>query len=132
MRDERLTLIGQNPVDLPSISALLQDATVRTADAGWDRRSRRFVLLANRYRWEASVSSRVRSAFRIESVVAVQRQNWPADAVLNLLGVTIDDDWLALTFAAGTALRVQVEVIEVVLEDLAAPWPTERIPNHPA
>jgi hypothetical protein len=131
--DERLTLIGQNGDDLPAISALLQDATVRAADVAWDRRGRRFVLLANRYRWEAPVSSRVRSALRIETVAAVQRQNWPRgdDAVLNLLGLTLDGDWLVLTFAAGVAIRVQVEVIEIVLEDLAAPWPTARVPKHP-
>jgi hypothetical protein len=106
---------------------------VRAADVAWDRRGRRFVLLANRYRWEASAASRVRSALRIEAVVAVQRQHWPRgnDAVLNLLGLALEDDWLVLTFAAGVAIRVRAEVIEIVLEDLAAPWPTTRVPKHP-
>jgi hypothetical protein len=131
--DERLTLIGQSEADLPAISALLQDSTVRAADVAWDRRGRRFVALANRYRWEAPASSRVRSALRIEAVTAVQRQNWPRgdDAVLNLLGLALDGDWLKLTFAAGVAIRVRAEVIEIVLEDLAAPWPTARVPKHP-
>lgn len=133
MHDERLTLLGQTPEDLPAISALLQDATVRTADVAWDRRGRRFVLLVNRYRWEAPASSRVRSALRLETVVGVQRQHWPRadDAVLNLLGLTLEGDWLVLTFAAGVMIRVQVEVVEIVLEDLAAPWPTARVPKHP-
>jgi hypothetical protein len=52
------------------------------------------------------------------------------DAVLNLLSLTQDGDWLVLTFAAGAALRMQAEVIEVVMEDLAAPWETQREPNH--
>jgi hypothetical protein len=133
VHDERLTLIGQTADDLPAISALLQDATLRVADAAWDRRGRRFVLLVNRYRWEATASSRVRCALRIETVAAVQRQNWPAgdEAVLNLLSLAIDGEALVLTLAAGTALRIKIEVIEVVLEDLDAPWATDRVPKHP-
>jgi hypothetical protein len=133
VRDERLTLIGQTADDLPAISALLQDATLRLADAAWDRRGRRFVLLVNRYRWESATSSRVRCALRIETVTAIQRQNWPAatEAVLNLLNLALEGDALVLTFAAGTALRVKTEVIEVVLEDLDAPWATDRVPKHP-
>ncbi|MFZ4689078.1 MAG: DUF2948 family protein [Polymorphobacter sp.] len=134
MRDERLTLLGQSAEDLTAISALLQDATLRGADLAWDKRSRRLVLLVNRYRWESSIRSRVRAALRMETVAAVQRQNWPPapDAVLNLLSLTQDGEWLVLTFAAGAALRARVEVIEVVLEDIAAPWGTGREPQHPA
>ncbi len=132
--DERLTLIGQDAADLPAISALLQDATLRVPDAGFDRGARRLVLLVNRYRWESPVPSRVRAALRIETVGAVQRRHWPADpeAVLALLALTLDGDHLVIRFSGGAALRVQCEVIEIVLEDLAAPWPTTRQPQHPA
>jgi hypothetical protein len=133
MDDERLTLVGQNPDDLPALSALLQDATLRAPDIGFDRKARRLVLLVNRFRWETPVRSRVRSALRLETVTAVQRQNWPAaDTVLDLLSLTADGDWLVLTFAAGVAIRARVEVIEIILEDLSAPWATEREPQHPA
>ena len=133
MDDERLTLVGQNPDDLPALSALLQDATLRAPDIAFDRKARRLVLLVNRFRWEAPVRSRVRSALRLETVTAVQRQNWPAaDTVLALLSLTADGDWLVLTFAAGVAIRARIEVIEIILEDLSAPWGTEREPQHPA
>ncbi len=132
MQDERLTLIGQNADDLPAMSALLQDATLRVVDVGFDRKARRLALLVNRYRWESATRSRVRCALRLETVTAVQRQGWPTapDAVLDLLSLTQDGDWLVLTFAAGAALRARVEVIEVVLEDLSAPWETGREPSH--
>jgi hypothetical protein len=132
MRDERLALLGQNAEDLPAIAALLQDAILRVEDLAFDRRARRLVLLVNRYRWEAPQPSRVRAALRLDTVAAVQRQNWPraAGAVLNLLTLAQDGDWLVLTFAGGAALRAQVEVVEVVLEDLAAPWPTAHVPQH--
>ncbi|GGE17400.1 hypothetical protein GCM10011529_24910 [Polymorphobacter glacialis] len=132
MRDERLTLLGQTPEDLPAISALLQDATLRAEDLAFDKRGRRLVLLVNRYRWEATAPSRVRSALRIETVEAVQRQNWPRtpDAVLDLLSLTRDADHVILTFAGGPALRARTEVLEVILEDIAAPWPTRLQPKH--
>jgi hypothetical protein len=132
MHDERLTLIGQSAEDLPAMSALLQDATLRVVDVGYDRKARRLVLMLNRYRWESATRSRVRAALRLETVAAVQRQAWPAgdDAVLDLLSLGHDGDWLVLIFAAGAALRARVEVIEVVLEDLSAPWETGREPSH--
>lgn len=134
MHDERLTLLGQNPDDLPAISALLQDATLRAPDIIYDRRGRRLVLLVNRFRWESPVRSRVRAALRIETTLAVQRQQWPQDpnAVLNLLSLTREDDFLVLTFAGGTAVRARTEVIELVLEDITAPWETAREPAHQA
>jgi hypothetical protein len=132
MHDERLTLLGQDPGDLPAISALLQDSILRAEDLAFDARARRLVLLVNRYRWEASIRSRVRAALRIETVTAVQRQHWPQtpDAVLDLLSMVHDGAHLVLTFAGGPALRAKVEVIDVVLADIAAPWETARVPRH--
>ncbi len=131
--DERLTLLGQSAEDLPPISALLQDATVRSQDIAFDALRRRLVLMVNRYRWEAGGMSRVRAVLRIETVGAVQRLHWPAgEMVLDLLALRHTADWLVLTFAGGAALRARVEVIEVVMEDVAAPWPTAREPQHEA
>ena len=132
MKDERLTLLAQSAADLPALSALLQDATVRMADVGFDRRGKRLALLINRYRWEAKAPSRVRCALRIETVSAVQRQAWPADseAVLPLLALRHEGDFVVISLGGGAALRAQVEVLEIVLEDLAAPWATTRVPVH--
>ncbi len=132
MDDERLTLLGQSPEDLPLLAAVMQDAILRAPDIGFDRRARRLVLLVNRYRHEAGGGSRVRSALRLETVIAVQRRNWPTqpEAMLVLLGIETQSDWLRLTFAAGTQLRVRAEVIEIVVEDLGPPWPTTHLPRH--
>jgi hypothetical protein len=129
--DERLALFGQNADDLPAISALVQDATLRTQDIAYDRRGRRLVLLINRFRHESTIPSRVRCALRLETVEAVQRQHWPAgETVLALLSLTQSDGWLVLSFAGGTTIRARPEVIEVVLEDLSAPWETTHEPRH--
>ena len=131
--DDRLTLLGQDEADLRPISALLQDATLRIPDMAFDRRSRRLVLLVNRFRWESPTPSRVRAALRIETVGAVQRRHWPVDpdTVLALLALTLEGDHLIISFSGGAALRAHIEVIELALEDLASPWPTAHQPHHP-
>ena len=126
---------------MPLLSALLQSATLRLPDIAYDRRARRLVLLVNRYRWEAAVhtgaQTRVRAALRIESVLAVQRRDWPDHAghdpgitVLELLAFTLDGDVLTLTFAGGAALRVTVECADMVLEDVSGPWGAGREPRY--
>jgi hypothetical protein len=132
MKDERLTLLAQSAADLPAFSALLQDATLRLADIAYDRRRRRLVLIVNRFRHEATTPSRVRAALRVETVTGVKRRGWPAgdDAVLPLLALALDGEALRFDFGGGAALRVEIEVPELLLEDLSAPWLTERRPDH--
>ncbi|WP_164156523.1 DUF2948 family protein [Sandarakinorhabdus rubra] len=128
----RLALLGQEPGDIETVSALLQDATLRLADVGYDRKARRLALLVNRYRRETPAPSRIRCALRLEAVAAVQRAGWPADAhaVTVILSLAMDGDWLVITCAGGIALRAQLEVIELVLEDMGEPWATSRVPDH--
>jgi hypothetical protein len=128
----RLALLGQEPGDIETFSALLQDATLRLADVGYDRKARRLALLVNRYRREADAPSRIRCAFRMETVDAVQRAGWPADAgaVTVILSVAMEGDWLVITCGGGIAIRARVEVIELVLEDMGDAWATTRVPTH--
>jgi hypothetical protein len=129
---ETLALLGHEAGDIETFSALLQDATLRLADVGYDRKARRLALLVNRYRREAPAPSRIRSALRVEAVEAVQRAGWPADpeAVTVILSLALDGDWLVITCAAGIALRARLEVIDLVLEDMGEAWATARVPDH--
>ena len=129
---KRLALLGQEPGDIETFSALLQDATLRLADVGYDRKARRLALLINRYRREAATPSRIRCALRVETVDAVQRAGWPNDpeAVTAILSLAQDGDWLVITCAAGIAIRARIEVIDLVLEDIGEPWTTTRVPKH--
>lgn len=125
-------MLGQETGDIEAMSALLQDATLRLADVGYDRKARRLALLVNRYRREVRAPSRIRSALRVEAVEAVQRAGWPADpeAVTVILSLALDGDWLVITCAAGIALRAKLEVIDLVLEDMGDAWATTRVPDH--
>lgn len=129
---DRLALLGQGPGDIETFSALLQDATLRLADVGYDRKARRLALLINRYRRESATPSRIRCALRVETVDAVQRAGWPTDpeAVTVILSLAQDGDWLVITCAAGIAIRARIEVIDLVLEDMGEAWGTTRVPSH--
>ena len=129
---ERLALLGQEPGDIETFSALLQDATLRLADVGYDRKARRLALLINRYRREAAAPSRIRCALRVETVDAVQRAGWPNDpeAVTVILSLRQNGDWLVITCGGDIAIRARVEVFDLVLEDMGEAWGTTRVPQH--
>lgn len=135
--DERLLLLAQEPNEVPLLSALTQSAVLSASDAVYDQRARRLVLLLNRYRWETNDQTRVRSALRFESVIAVQRRGWPSygltsaeTAVLELLAMTYADDVVTLSFGGGAALRIAVECVDLVLEDMSGPWRASREPRY--
>lgn len=129
---ETLRLIGQEADDVPVISALMQDAAVRVDDIVFDARAHRFALVANRYRWEADVPSRVRAALHFDGVSRAQRRGWPTDpeAVLALLAIRADQGGVTLDFSGGASVRLEAEVIDLVLEDLSGPWGTRTVPRH--
>jgi hypothetical protein len=132
MDESRLLLLAQEPGEVPLVSALLQDAVVPASEIGFDARARRLALLASRYRWEKRDKTRVRCALRIESVLKAERRGWPAsrDATLSLLSIAAEGDTLTLTFSGTASVRLTVECIDIVVEDLSAPWPAQRAPKH--
>jgi hypothetical protein len=135
-----LRLLAEDEVDLAVISAALQDAIAKVGDIAWEAGGRRLTLAVNRYRWEAGVRQRVRSALQICGVLQVQARKIrrdQRDAVIELLSIGFEPGEppggiLTLTFAAGGELRVVVECIDAVLADISQPWPTPRAPTHGA
>lgn len=141
--DTRLLLLAQDAAELPLLSSLLQDATVRPIDIAWEARGHRLVMLVGRYRWEQHDQSRIRTALRIDHVLRVERRGWPVPpatagahdpthTVLALLAMTLDGDLLTLDFSGGASLRLTLEVVDVTLEDLSAPWAARSQPRHDA
>lgn len=135
--DTRLLLLAQEPDEVPLISALLQDAIVRPADIAYDPRARRLVLLLHRYRWEGKDRTRVRAALRIESITRLQQRGWtdfrpndPGTGLLSLLAFVVEGNVLTIAFAANATLRIEVECVDLVLEDIGQPWTATAQPNH--
>jgi len=147
--DKPLAIKALDAEDLGILSGLAQDAVFPATEMKWDRKTRRFALLLNRFRWEDAPKAearkrdfeRVQSVLMIEDVMGVQTQGVDPkdkDTVLSLLAVSFDagEDGMGhvvLTLAGDGAVRVAVEALEVVLKDVTRPYvaPSRKKPVHP-
>ncbi len=143
-RTKPLRLMAEAAEDVAPVSALLQDAALRAGDMEYDAQGRHFTVRMNRFCHEskATVPLRAPSVLRINGVTRVQRRGFDANmsgAPLSLLGievVALDAPAHALTLrfaGVGTRdIRIEVECIDVLMMDLAAPRRAKSKPVHPA
>lgn len=136
-----LKLRAVDPADLDILSACLQDALLPVADLHYEAAAGEFLLVANRFRWEApEAQERVHMALRIRQVTGVQRKGFGLKDRGHFLAL------LALTFTAApvggtiflqcagepeTAIRLSVGAVDVWAEDFGDPWPCASVPTHP-
>ena len=146
--DTRVRLRAASMSDVEVISALLQDAIIPGEDMTFDRAGRRFVMVANRFCWDrpplegvtsesgAPVYERRLCGVRIEGVNGVESAGMPATrrgALLNLLAITVADAADArveILFSDGVSLRLAVDGISILAEDLDDGRPTSVMPAH--
>jgi hypothetical protein len=136
----KLKLSALDADDLGVISAAVQDALVAVRDCAYFKDEKRFVLLLNRFQWEAdpavdAAHSRTHSALVFNEVTAVRHHQIPLDEpdrMLELLAVTLENDGsVALRFASGRAIRLEIGRLACHLGDVGEPWPTPWKPAHP-
>ena len=136
----KLKLSAVDAEDLAVISAAIQDALVAVRDCAFLKDEKRFVLLLNRFRWEAdpgveTAYFRTHSALVFNEVTAVRHQDIPLgepDRMLELLAVAQENDRsVTLRFAAGRAIRLEIGRLACHLGDVGEPWPTPWKPAHP-
>ena len=136
----KLKLSALDADDLGVISAAVQDALVAVRDCAYLKGEKRFVLLLNRFQWEAdpavkAAHSRTHSALVFNEVTAVRHHQIPLDEpdrMLELLAVTLENDGsVALRFASGRAIRLEIGRLACHLGDVGEPWPTPWKPAHP-
>lgn len=138
----RLKLIAHDEEDLKILSAHLQDAVVKMSELAYLPQSRRFAMVLNRYCWEENAVKhaglRMRAGLHFDGVLKARARNLrqdASDAVLELLAVAFTPSGegagsIALSFAGGGKIRLEVECIDAVLTDLAGPWPAAARPEH--
>lgn len=144
-----LRLMAQGPEDLTVLSALAQDAVFTAADMRFVRKTRRFDLLLNRFRWEDADRAardgrkpeRVRAILTIRDVTRISSQGLEVgdkDTILSLLAIEFaagEDGTgvLTLTLAGDGAIRAEVECIDLQLADVTRPYlaPSGKVPTHP-
>lgn len=136
----RLKLSAVDAEDLEVISAAIQDSLVAVRDCAHFKDEKRFVLLLNRFRWEAdptveAAHFRTHSALVFNEVKAVRHHQIPLsepDRMLELLAVAHDDGpSVTLRFAAGRAIRLEIGRLACHLGDVGEPWATPWKPAHP-
>ena len=147
---KRLKLRAEDEEDLNTISAILQDALVTVSDMTYLPQERRFVLVANRFRWECDpdllttaaegedcppcpVFERVLTGLCFEGVSGVRLKGIDRShpgRILELLHLGWDAGCLTLTFAGGAMIRLETPRISFRLDDICEPWPTLSRPRH--
>ncbi len=139
-----LKLRAADAEDLAVISTILQDSLVAVGEMTYLPEEKRFVLVANRFRWEPQESG-ARSDFErtltglcFDGVTGVQRRGFSpseGDRILSLLAIRLESPdpaaALILDFAGGGSVRLEVERVMCHLDDLGEPWPTRWRPKHP-
>jgi hypothetical protein len=139
-----LKLVALDRDDLEVISAHLQDSTVKVGEILWRPAESRMVVGLDRFDWEAANGSkpvwqRRRAALRFDRVLSCKCRNVMAqekDKILTLLAVEFTENdppagMVTLLFLGGTALRLEVECLEVEVADLGRVWTTDTCPDHP-
>ena len=146
--NNRVRLRAESVSDVEVISALLQDAIIPGEDMTYDRAGRRFVMVANRFCWDrrplagvtsetgAPIYERRLCGVRIEGVNAVEAAGMPVTrrgALFNLLAITVADladARVEILFSDGVSLRLAVDGISILAEDLDDGRPTSVMPAH--
>jgi hypothetical protein len=134
-----LKLRAEDAEDLAVLSTVLQDALIAVGEMIFEAEEKRFVLVANRFRWEPEAGTqdrfeRIFSGLRIAGVTRVQRRGFSPgdkDRILVLLALRAEESAIFLDFAGGGSIRLEVEKILCHLDDLGEPWPTRWRPRHP-
>ena len=143
--DGPLRLRAEDAEDLAVISACLQDALVSVRDLAYDRDARTFVLVANRFRWEANEAEGEQGRFErtlcglafgdVDAVAYRGFHRSEEGRILCLLAIrpthakgggTID-----LDFSGRATIRLTAAAIRCRARDLGEPWPTAFYPDHP-
>ena len=140
---EGLKLLAEDAADLDIIAAAAQDALVRVSDLAFDKKTRRFTAVINRFRWETAGErgpfERVRSALSFESVLSVKSRKVRHDApealaaVLQVAFTPAEEPpggVVQVVLAGGGEIAVEVECLDALLMDIGAPWRTPRRPDH--
>lgn len=145
-----LRLMALDAQDLQIISAYCQDAVMKTQDLIFEPKGQRFVIVMNRFAWEAADErkgffrfrprsrERRRAVLHFDRVVSVRQNGIAAtmpDEVLDLLAIRFEEadapsGVIELVFAGNATIRLQVECIEAQLSDLGAAWSTDAVPDH--
>ncbi|MBP2299599.1 DUF2948 family protein [Azospirillum picis] len=145
-----IRLRAEDAEDLKVVSACLQDAILPVGDMCFQPADKRFVMVVNRFRWEAADQprpgptaddddlapyERVHCGVRVEGVTAAKLRGFDIKnrgQLLELLSIEMAEGGrITLNFAGGGGVLLEGTALRVMVEDLGEPWPTGCRPCHP-
>ncbi len=132
--------------DLEVLSANLQDAVISMGDMRYIENQQQFIMVLNRFDWKDALNpKRQKSAYKrhraglqfghVLNVKQLQLNHVDDEAVVALLSLEFEETEapsgiITLVFAAGGAIKLEVECIEARLSDLGMTWQTDNLPDH--
>lgn len=136
--DNNLKVKALDEEGLTIVSSLCQDSIIKENEFGYDKKSKRFALLMNRYCYEKDGNERIRSAIHFDYVENVKTKNInekKKNETLVLLAIRFNENIkpsgsIILEFSGNKAINLTVENIEVFLTDMSDTWSTKKIPDH--
>lgn len=140
-----LRLIAFDAADLQILSAHLQDAQLSTGELVYTPKQQKFALVAARFNWvecetckNGGKAERLWTGLHFERVKKVGVKGLDLKApptALNLLSIAFTEfdppsGYVELVFSGGAALRLDVECLEALMQDIGPGWPVEEQPGH--
>lgn len=135
-----LKLRAEDEEDLAVLSAVLQDALVLVGEMAFLPAEKRFVLVANRFKWEGpaiddgKLFERTLTGIAFDQVEGVKIRGFDRserDRILQVLAVRGLPGAVIFDFSGADSMRLEVGRILCHLEDIGEPWPTPWRPHHP-
>jgi hypothetical protein len=139
--ENRLRLIAFDTEDLKILSAHLQDARIKIGQMTYAPRVQRFGLIAARFNWLPTCKGKAERLwtgldFERVSKACVHGIDLKATQTeLNLLSMTFTphdapSGRIELTFSGGAAIRLEVECVEALMQDLGPSFEADALPAH--
>ena len=144
MKVTNLKLLGTSDKDLRVIAAHLQDSIVSLKDIANLKKNRIFLIQLNRFMWEDvekgvfRKSKRIRTVLKFDNVISVLSKNIDPENdkefldFLTIECVLLPDKSYAikLIFSGDAVIKINTEVIDVILDDQGSPWESKTEPKH--
>ena len=147
MEENRLKLRAVAAVDVEIMSALLQDGLVAASDMHYQKDAASFVMVINRFCWEQADDNesqtqpnRCLCGLKVAHVKRVSQRGLSTgvNQFYNLLSITNEEtkenekvvNRLTFTFSDGYGIRLTVDELALIMEDIAAPHPGLAWPQH--
>ena len=145
--ENRLKLRAVAAEDVEIMSALLQDGLVAASDLHFQKDAASFVMVINRYCWEQADDTesetqpnRCLCGLKVAHVQQVSQLGLSAggNQFYNLLSITYEETKenekvvkrLTFTFSDGYGIKLTLDELALIVQDIAAPHPGLARPQH--